>query len=529
MNRWLWLLPPLVLLTIPFALRDRPAVPATDAIPLVIVTPHTETIRREFAQAFSAWQERQNGQRVIIDWRAPGGTADIRRMVDDQFRAALRTWNADRFDAAALRACVDARQSADGSEPRAQARAAFLGSEVGIGIDVFFGGGTFDHQLLADQGYVVDAGLIQEMPEFFRDDIIPAVQGGERFYDARGRWYGVCLGSFGICANPGRLAALGWSGLPAAWDDLGDPRLFGATAMADPSKSGSVNRCFEAMIQAAMARAVGTGPADAERLDQGWRDGFLLIKRIAANSRYVSDGGSRVVRDVGQGDAAAGMAVDFYGRSEAAWTQKISGEKRLVFIQPAGGTTWSADPISLLRGAPQRAAAKAFMRFCLSLEGQRLWSQRPGTPGGPRQTALQRMPIRKDAYAPDGRAWRTHPEVEPYAGAVLAYHQPWTGPYFSLIGTTLRTIVVDVRPELVAAWQAIIAAGGPDAVPEAMAELAWLPYAHHEAAAMRAALSGPAEQVLPLVRSWAVEARRHYREAERLASVAMHNRRSGRP
>jgi hypothetical protein len=176
--------------------------------------------------------------------------------------------------------------------------------------------------------------------------------------------------------------------------------------------------------------------------------------------------------------------------------------------------------VSLLRGAPRRAVAIAFMRFCLSSDGQRLWSHRPGTPGGPRQSALHRMPIRRDAYGDAERPLRTHPDVLPYSEALLPYQRAWTGPYFGLIGTTIRTIVVDLRPELTAAWTAIIAAGGPDAVPTAMAELAWMPYAHHQAAQMRTALAGPADQALPLLRSWAIEARRHYQEAERLARAA---------
>jgi iron(III) transport system substrate-binding protein len=59
------------------------------------------------------------------------------------------------------------------------------------------------------------------------------------------------------------------------------------------------------------------------------------------------------------------------------------GSNRSVMSPPVGGTVSSVDPIGLLRGAPNREAALAFIDFCLSMEGQKLWNFRPGTPGGP--------------------------------------------------------------------------------------------------------------------------------------------------
>ena len=56
-------------------------------------------------------------------------------------------------------------------------------------------------------------------------------------------------------------------------------------------------------------------------LDAGWAQGMGLIKRIAGNARLVTDSASKVPRDVGRGDAIAGMCIDFYGRSEAEWTR----------------------------------------------------------------------------------------------------------------------------------------------------------------------------------------------------------------
>jgi hypothetical protein len=47
----------------------------------------------------------------------------------------------------------------------------------------------------------------------------------------------------------------------------------------------------------------------------------------------------------------------------------------------------------------------------LTLEGQRLWITRAGTPGGPRERALRRPPVRRDVYA-DRAGWTD--DVNPF-------------------------------------------------------------------------------------------------------------------
>src|SRR5262249_45027657 len=63
-----------VVLVTPFLLRamygkNAESTPAGDAPTLIIVTPHVEGIRREFANAFSQWHQQHFGQAVLIDWR----------------------------------------------------------------------------------------------------------------------------------------------------------------------------------------------------------------------------------------------------------------------------------------------------------------------------------------------------------------------------------------------------------------------------------------------------------------------------
>ncbi len=211
------------------------------------------------------------------------------------------------------------------------------------------------------------------------------------------------------------------------------------------------------------------------------------------------------------------MCIDFYGRAEGEWTRQESGRERVRFITPVGGSSFTADPVSCFRGAPHRTLALAFMRFLLTREAQQLWDYRVGEAGGPSRYALRRLPVRRDLYSAEDRRHMSDPDADPFAAAAAFHGQPaWTAPYFGLIRATIKAVVVDPRPELVAAWTAIIRHGGPDALPQAMAEFAWLPYARQGADQAKQEL---ARDPTPTLRRWCVAAQEHYRAARLLAEA----------
>lgn len=472
----------LALVVLPLCLRPATGGPRGDAS-IVVITPHNEAIRIEFAAAFARWSARELGRTVVIDWRNPGGASDIARYIDSQYQI----------------------------------------SPAGIGIDVAFGGGQFEFAQWASKDFLVDAGIRERHPEWFAADGIPAQLGGETIVDAQGRYYGACLASFGICFNPARLAETGMPE-PRDWADLAAPGYRGRLALADPTRSGSVNRCFELMLQQAIARAVSAaGHEEPVVLDQGWQDGFLLIKRLVGNARAIADAATRITQSVARGDAAAGICIDFYGRAQEEWTSgRDPGTARLRYITPAGGTSISADPIALMRGAPQPELAQSFMDFVLSPEGQQLWNDRPGLPGGPERYALRRWPVQPCFYRePERRARMRDPDEDPYAlGRAFHYQAQWTGRYFSLIRTLIDVVALDAEQELRTAWTAICTAGGPDAVPEAMKALAWLPFRHQEAAAVAQELKDLSKNPVArarLLRQWTASAVAAYADATRLA------------
>lgn len=514
-------------LALPFVLRPPSAAVPADAVPLVIISPHNEAIRYEFGRAFSAWHQQRYGRPVAVDWRTTGGTSEIARYLSSQYAAVFRrAWTrAGRAWTATVAGAFDNPKvspddPAHPAEAR-EARAAFLASNAGIGIDLFFGGGEYDHSKHAAMGYTVDSGYMAS-PEGAATlgAQIPQQMGGENWYDPQGRWFGATLSSFGICYNRDVVARRAGAWTPATWRDLGRPELFGQVALADPTKSGSINKAFEMVLQQEMARAVAETPDDAAgALARGWRDGLNVVRQAAANARYFTDSALRIPQDVAAGNAAAGMCIDFYGMIQAEAVAKASGRERMAYVSPVGGTTVGCDPIAMLRGAPNAETALRFITFVLSLEGQKLWGLRAGAPGGPVRYSLHRPPIRRDFYTVENLRHANHPELDPYALAeTFTYRAAWTARLFGGFRLLIRVMCMDTGEELRAAWRAVLDSGGPEAQPAAMAALFALP-ANAEYDALPATLAATKTKLdeARLAREWSGFFSAQYRLARALA------------
>jgi ABC-type Fe3+ transport system substrate-binding protein len=462
---------------LPFLLRPHDSLLTGADETLVIISPHNEAIRDEFARGFRDWYQARTGHTVRIDWRVPGGSSEIARYLASEYEAPFenmwrRQWKLH-WDAAAQHA-FDNPQIKPGDDPakdsEAQmARRAFLDSDVGIGIDLFFGGGSFDFAQQAAAGRLVDSGFIKAHPQMFGDgpDQIPRTLGGETYWDPGGRWFGTVLSAFGICYNNEALARLNISAPPRNWADMAAPAYLGQVALADPNMSGSVAKAFEMIVQQQIAAAVSApgahGPADPAAIRAGWIAGMHLLQCMGANTRYFADAATKIPIDVGDGDAAIGMAIDFYGRFQSESTRDpVTGIERMHYFNPPGGTSIGVDPIGLMRGAPHRELALDFMQYVMSLDGQKLWDYRVGTPGGPRKYALRRMPILRQLYAPQFQQFLSDPGVYPYQEArSFTYHPEWTGRLFSPLRFIVRVLCIDSHDDARDAWEALIKAHFP--------------------------------------------------------------------
>jgi len=74
------------------------------------------------------------------------------------------------------------------------------------------------------------------------------------------------------------------------------------------------------------------------------------------------------------------------------------GTDSMAFLYPKGATVINPDAIGIFKGAPNIQTAQRFIDFLLSTEGQSLWVQPRGKPGGPTKFEIPRMSVRPDLY-----------------------------------------------------------------------------------------------------------------------------------
>jgi iron(III) transport system substrate-binding protein len=228
---------------------------------IIVITPHNEAIRLEFARGFSLWHRQRFGTEAVIEWRDAGGSTDALRFVQSEFSK----------------------------------------KPGGINIDCFFGGGLEPFLLLADR----KLAQAYQPPADILEGVVQNVNGTE-IYDAQYRWFGAVVSSFGILQN---LRVQHLVGLPpvSRWEQLADPALFGWVGAGDPRNSGTMNTMFETFLQAC-----------------GWERGWQVLTAMGGNVRKFDRISSTTAKDVTLGETAYALAIDFYGFSQIAAAGKTN-------------------------------------------------------------------------------------------------------------------------------------------------------------------------------------------------------------
>jgi iron(III) transport system substrate-binding protein len=453
MQRYGYILLFVFLLAAPWGMRQLTHAPGetTSAAPvaadhLVIITPHAVDIRNEFRWAFADWHLKKYGKAVTIDYLTPGGTNDIKRQLDTIYR--------------------EIKSRHGGRLPPE--------NQIYVGIDIAWGGGDYFFN-----GTLKPLGILRPIdvdPALLKAAFPTPTLAGVKLYDQTNgptgdllppTWVGVCLSSFGIVYNPDLYDAKHLA-YPSKWADLTIPQLVGNLSLADPTHSGSATVAYMMVLQRAMVDAeqafiaepenkgvdpakLKTLPGYAEALDAGWKVGMRQLLLIGANCRYFVDSAPQSPIDVASGDAAAGMAIDFYGLV----TQNGVGPRRIQFVAPTAATAITPDPVAILYGTTgnHQTLARHFVEFLLSPEGQRLWILKPGQPGGPRERALWRPPIRRDVYS-DRAGWAYDVNVFASAGSFNERTEWFTTS--SDLGALWAAAWIDDRDDLRDAYQAVL-------------------------------------------------------------------------
>ena len=160
-------------------------------------------------------------------------------------------------------------------------------------------------------------------------------------FDADRTYFGSKLITTGIAVNTAAKER------PTQWADLAKPEYKGQIALPSPLYSG--------------AAAIMLGTMGA-RADLGW----TYIEKLRANDAAAVRGNGAVLKSVATGEKAYGVLVDFM-----AYNAKAQGSP-IEFIVPQEGAPAVTEPVAILKTSQNVAAAKAFIDFILSDQGQKL-------------------------------------------------------------------------------------------------------------------------------------------------------------
>jgi len=160
-------------------------------------------------------------------------------------------------------------------------------------------------------------------------------------YDPGKTYFGSKLITTGIAVNTAAKSR------PASWADLAKPEYKGQIAMPSPLYSGAA---------AIMLGTMTTRP------DLGWQ----FFEKLKADDAVAVRGNGAVLNAVASGEKAYGVLVDFM-----AFNAKAKGSP-VDFVFPSEGLPAVTEPVAMLKTAQNPAAARAFIDFILSDDGQKL-------------------------------------------------------------------------------------------------------------------------------------------------------------
>lgn len=157
---------------------------------------------------------------------------------------------------------------------------------------------------------------------------------------------------------------------PTSWLDLVKPEARGQVAMPSPLASG-----------AALIHTVTL----TRNLGPGW--GYY--EQLQTNAALAAGGNGDILRQVATGEKLYGMIVDFMPIREKAKGAPVE------FVAPSEGVSAVTEPVAILSTTKNPEAAKAFVDFLLSRDGQELARRQGYIPAHPAVAPPEGFPSRE--------------------------------------------------------------------------------------------------------------------------------------
>lgn len=200
--------------------------------------------------------------------------------------------------------------------------------------DIWFGGGVDSYIAATDLGYLEQ----YVSPE--AENINPA------YSDKDGYWTGLALVPAGFLVNNDVLAERNLEA-PKTWEDLAKPEYKGEIIMASPAISGTQYAILNGTIQA-----------------YGEEKGWEVWRGINENVDFYAQGG---------GEPGPKCAAGEFGIAVLAMTGgtfAMEDEFPVTALYPEDMIPWTPAPIAIFKSSEHKEAAKVFVDYMLSKEGQ---------------------------------------------------------------------------------------------------------------------------------------------------------------
>ena len=245
--------------------------------------------------------------------------------------------------------------------------------------DVFIGGSSEFHDPLGKQGLL----------DLYRSPNAQDVDAAYR--DPKGFWTGWYLGIFAFVTSTQRASEAPGSGRPRGWDDLLDAGWKGRLILPDVIKTGGGYIFFATQVF---------------RFDRDEQKALDYMKKLNANVAQYVGTAPQGIQLVGQG-----QFVGCPNWAHDILTAKNQGQKVDLTIPEQTG--FEVGAISIVKGGPNTAAAKAFVDWTLTKEAAELnvklsnrLSVRKDVPPAPGAPTLSQVKLVKydRAWATDNKA-----------------------------------------------------------------------------------------------------------------------------
>ena len=213
--------------------------------------------------------------------------------------------------------------------------------------DVWLGGGVDSFMMAAKEGLL----KAYKSPE--------AVYIDEKLKDQDGYWTGVSIVLVTLVVNKDLAAQKGVT-IPNTWEELLDPQYKGEILMPNPGISGTAFTSIASILQ---------------RL--GEEKGWDFIAKLDQNMPYYAERGGEPPQKASLGEIMIGISPDGISKKREGYPVEV--------IYPEDGTAWWHSPVAIIEGTENFEAAKIFVDWCLSKEGQEVLARecpRPSTRPG---------------------------------------------------------------------------------------------------------------------------------------------------